>query len=213
MPASPTAPPAAPTAGDLADPEPAEASFEDYGAYLTAHARWAARDEFQKQQDAVRARAARTQAEQRAQTHAAKLDEQHAALREKFGDADAVIDQVLTTLRDNPRAAAVADFLAESEHSGEVAYRLGKDPAALKAVSTAPSAVAVARELARIEVAIAAPVSAPSHVTKAPAPPSRTVGTSTAASSVDTVKGVSFKEHLRIENEREAVARRAGQRY
>lgn len=205
-------PPAArPTVADPNDPEPLDTAFEDYGQFLTAHARWAARDEFRQQQAAAAARARRAQSEQRMQTHAQKLDAQQDAVREKFADADDVIETVLASVRDNPRAADVGAYLAESDIGGEIAYRLGKDADALKAVLTAPNAHAVARALARVEVAITSPKATP--VTRAPAPPRHTVGSSATVPAVDTTKGVSFKDHLRVENEREREARAAGVRY
>jgi hypothetical protein len=209
--ASPSAPPVAPMAGDLSDPEPSESAFQDYGQYLTAHARWAARDEFRTQQDAVRARIARTQADERAAQHAATLDQQQAAVRERFGDADAVIETVVSAFADNPRAPALAEYLAGTEHGGDIAYRLGKDAALLAKVRSAPSATQVGALLKEIELSITAP-KVP-HVTKAPAPPKQTVGGGATSATLDTAKGVPLKDHIRIEEAEIAERRRAGYRY
>lgn len=198
---------------DPDDPEPKEEDFAEYAEYLKGHARWSARDEFRKQQAATRARATRAESEQRAAQHAGKLDAQHEALRAKFSDADAVIGSLLDAVRDNARAPVIAEFLANSEVE-DLAYRLGKDPTALKAVLDAPSAHAVSRALARIEASILASKAAPKPVTKAPAPPSTTVGGASTASSVDTTKpGTSLKDHIRIEEAEIAERRRAGYRY
>lgn len=186
---------------DPHDPEPAEADFpDDYGQFLTAHARWAARDEFRIQERAVQARITRTAAEQRLDSHAQKLDAQQEAMRGKFSDADVAIDAVLATFRGNPRATAVSEFLASCDVGDEVAYKLGKDAAALQAVATARNRDAVIRELTRLEVAVTPAPKPVSHVTKAPSPPSRTVGSGPTARQIDTSKpGTSTKDHYLAE--------------
>jgi len=207
------APTRAPAGTDPSDPEPDESTYAQYTDFVKDHTRWAAREELRVQQFQARARAEQRTATQAAEQVAETLTAQHTAARERFSDFDAVIDPVITRLRDTPRGADMGDFLAASEVGAEIVYRLGTDPAALEAVTTASTRVALLRELARTEAKILASKSAPKPVTKAPAPPSQTVGARANAAEVDTRVGVAFKDHVRIENARELEAKQQGRRY
>jgi hypothetical protein len=216
-PAASSAPrPATAHVADPDDPKPKEDDYQDYGQFLIDNARWAARDEFRQQQAAAHARSRRTEAEQRLDAHAKKLDGQHAALREEYADADAVIETFTGALRDaHPQQTRdIASYLASSDVGGQIAYRLGKDAEALKDVLKAPNQMALARALARVESAITSPKPA-APVTRAPAPPKHTVGGGASSTSApDTTKpGTLLKDHIRAEEAEIAERRRAGYRY
>jgi len=198
---------------DPNDPEPVERDYEDYSQFVADKARWAAREEMRQQQQQSRARIAREAADRAAQETASKLDEQHATTREKFADFDAVIDPVIAQVRGTPRGSDMGAFFATSEVGGEVLYRLGKDPKALEVVLKAPNRAALHRALTHVETDILAARKSPKPTTNAPAPPAQTVGGGPTATDVDTLKGVSTRDHIRIENEREIEARRSGRRY
>lgn len=198
---------------DPRDPEPREEDFQDFTQFIDARSSWRVREEMRRQHQHGRARVAREASDRAAMETASKLDEQHTVTREKYADFDAVSDQVLAPLRGTPRGLDVGQFLASSDVGGEIVYRLGKDKDAMKVVLAAPNRAALHRALTHVETSILAPRKAPKPVTEAPAPPAQTVGAGSTATDVDTTKGVSFKEHNRIENEREIEARRQGRRY
>ncbi len=170
--------PAAQTAADPNDPEPTEADFpDDYGKYLEAKARWAARDEHRKLQTAARERGTREAVTRTQQAREQRLDTIQDAGRAKYADFDVVVETALAPLRGNPRGKDVAAFIESSEKASEdVMYRLGSDPSALKRVMEARSQPALMRVLSQIEAEILAPKPAPKHISDAPTPPT-TLGT------------------------------------
>lgn len=182
---------------------------QTYEAYLDA--RDDARDEWKAHQS--RERIARETHQRVNSATASKLDEQHNAARGKYADFDAVIEAVLVPLRGSARGQVVGDYIASSEVGAEMAYRLGKNQADLRAVIEAQSPAALTRVLARVEHDITASKRAPKPVTTAPAPPSQTVGGGASATDVDTRRGVPLKDHIRIEEAEIAERRRQGYRY
>jgi hypothetical protein len=196
------------------DPEPVEADYADYGTFVADKARWAARQEFTARSRAVQESRQMQAREQVALEQATKLEAQHQSGREKYGDFDAVVEPVITSLQGNPRAAAVAAFLSQSSVGGELAYKLGREPETLQAVLSTRDPIALATTLARTEAALLALKTAPKPVTAAPAPPSQTVGgTVTAVAPVDTRRGVPLRDHIRIEEAELEERRRLGYRY
>jgi hypothetical protein len=143
-----------------------------------------------------------------------KLEQHAEKARERYSDFDAVIDTVVESLKGNPRGADIGAFMAASDVGGEMAYRLGKDPALLESVATARTNVALNQALARLEAQLLTPAKASKPVTSAPAPPSKTVGGGASASTVDTTRpGTSLKDHIRTEEAELAERRKAGYRY
>lgn len=198
---------------DPNDPEPQEADYQDYSHFVADKARWAAREEMRRQQFQSRDRIARQASERSTQEMASKLESQHEETREKYADFDVVLEPVLASLRGTSRGLDAAQFFASSEVGGEVAYRLGKDAAALKSVAEAPNRAALHRALTHVEADILAARKAPKPTTSAPAPPSQTVTSSATTATLDTRKGVPLKDHIRIEEAEIAERRKQGYRY
>lgn len=193
---------------DPNDPQPQEADYQDYSHFVADNARWAAREELRRHSFESRARTERQAADRATQELSSTLDKQHETTREKYADFDAVLEPVLAPLANTPRGMDVARFLASSEVGGEVVYRLGKDAAALKRVTDAPNQPALMRALAHVETEILASRTAPKPTTKAPAPPSQTVGSGASATASDDPNTRTFRDHMRIENAREDEVRR-----
>lgn len=194
---------------DPSDPEPVETDFPEYGAFVRAQAQWAAREEIRRT-TVSQARIARQRTSQRdIAATATKLDAMADTGREKYADFDAVVDTFIGPLRDTPKGLEVGAYLAELSDDGhELAYRIGKDPALAKAVIHAPNRVALYRALANAEQAITAAKTAAKPVTKAPAPPSETVGGATTA-TVPADSG-SLRDHIRSRNRELQEARSLG---
>lgn len=194
---------------DPNDPAPLEENYQDWGQFRTDEREWIFRESARRAERNTRERIAREAQERTAKA----LDEKSAAVREKYADFDAAIDTVLTRLHGNQRARAVAAFMAASDVGGEMGYRLGKDDAALKAVLEAETPIQLGSVLERLASQITASLKTPKPVTKAPAPPSQTVGGRAAATDPDTnTAGFSTAEHRRIENAAIAERRARGLR-
>lgn len=143
---------------------PKESDFKDYGDYLEARARWAAREEHSKMRSVDRS----AQLEQeRVTTIGASLFESFAAAREKYEDFEEV-----TSNPDLPITEAMTEALAESEAAGEIAYYLGQHPQEAARIARL-SPMAAAREIGRIEQTLGAVSSR--RKTSAPRPPASVV--------------------------------------
>lgn len=143
---------------------PKESDFKDYGDYLEARARWAAREEHSKMRNVDRS----AQLEQeRSTTIGASLFDSFAAAREKYEDFEEV-----TSNPDLPITEAMTEALAESEAAGEIAYYLGQHPQEAARIARL-SPMAAAREIGRIEQTLGAV--SPRRKTSAPRPPASVV--------------------------------------
>lgn len=203
---------AAPVAAPATDdPQPQESDYDDYGRFVADQARWAARQELKARQIDEQRTRQQLAHDQTVTAHAQKLEAQHQAGREKYSDFDVVLDPVIQQIQRNPRAEGVARFFASSEVGGEIAYKLGKDATALKAVLSARDPFALASELARVEASVLASKAAPKPITAAPAPPSQTVGGSASASS-SSRPVTSLREHIEREEAEIAERRKSGYR-
>jgi hypothetical protein len=194
---------------DPNDPEPDPKAYpaEEYDpAYIRAVSKWEARAEFRQLEAAAAVRV-------RQQTVTQALASKEDAARAKFSDFDAVTDAVVADFTGNPRGITILEFVQESPLGAEVAYALGKDPAAKKEILAATGSVGVLRVLAKLEAALAEPAKpAPKHITSAPVPPSKTVGGGASALETDTRPGASTAEHIRREEAEIAARRRNGYR-
>lgn len=199
------------TAGTTTDLEPQEddigTKYADYGAFVTAKARWAAREEHRQ----LAAMDARTR---HAQTADRELASKEAKAREKYSDFDAVVVPLVDQFGTDPRGKTIADFVRASAIGEDVVYALAKDPTAIRDISGAETETQVLRALIRLEDRLTeAAKPAPKPMTSAPVPPSMTVGSGSTASTMDTRKGVPLKDHIRIEEAELAERRKAGHRY
>jgi hypothetical protein len=198
-----------PVGSDPTDPTPREADFpDDYAGYLAAQARWAAREEFRTQQAQTRERIAREQTAAVLSAKAEKLVTAEASARSKYADFDVVVESLVVPLQGSDRGRALGDFLSESEVAGELAYRIAADPALTARVTQAATPAALMRVLSTVESELLAPKRGSKPITAAPAPPTQSVGTG-AAAVADDPNTRSLRDHMRIENKRDAERRRA----
>jgi hypothetical protein len=196
------------------DPEPTLDAFGDttdpYVEWTRARTDWAARREVRRAQVAARDASRAGQAEERRITALRAFDTHAAELRTTEPGFDAAIEHLDLS---GPMQAVIFGSGALGPH---LALALTKDPvlhARLLTLSPAEQFVELGAFKASVTAARTAAATPPKPVTSAPAPPAQTVGGASATPEVDTRKGVPFKDHNRIENEREAEARRQGRRY
>jgi hypothetical protein len=201
----------------VADPRDPEPTFESFVAANPTHpdpyAGWnRALAAWDRRQEALAADLTRQQQQaQVAQRTALSTYESRASeVRAKHSDYDAVTQPFIEQYANHPYSQAVAGFLAHEPLGAQVLYHLAKSPDVANALF-APG-VNPFVELGAIKATVLAasrPVTTP--VTSAPAPPSQTAGAGATATH-DDPNTRSFKDHLRIENEREAERRARGLR-
>ena len=200
---------------DPNDPEPTLEAFGDkpdpFVEWTRAHSKWSARVEVRKS-DYARDRASRSEAATQSRVAALRAFDAHATeLRKTEPTFDAAIN-------DLELSRPMQDVIFSAGELGpHLALHLAKDSQTHSRLLTLPPAQQYV-ELGIVKAAVTAArtkaaAPPPPPVTSAPAPPSQTVGGVSAATVPDTRKGVPFKDHVRIENEREAEARREGRRY
>jgi hypothetical protein len=190
-------------------PDPKQYPAEEFDpAFVRDTARYEARM-------ALAAERQQLQQVQSREAQARRLDEQAATAAAEFSDFDATIAPVLDVLKDAPKPF-VEDFttyIAGSEIGARIVYALGKDAALRDRILGASSPRQLITELARAESSLAQtvkPAAAPKPITKAPTPPSRTVGGGASTQELDPNRGLSLKDHIRIEEAAIAAERARG---
>lgn len=121
----------APAAQD-AEPKEDDPSFDgDYGKYLSAHARWAARDEYRKQRAAEQLAAQRTEKTQ-------AMHKRLEVAREKYPDFDPTVNAAFQRV---PQGSAIEAWIFQHKLGDDVLYYFGKQPQELDAILRLPTAL------------------------------------------------------------------------
>jgi hypothetical protein len=169
-------------------PEPKREAFADEEAFNRAHLEHLAE---QRAEEKLREREAQKEAERRQEAFMEKAEK----ASERYPDFQLVVSNPNLPINE-----AMAEYIADSEMGGDVAYYLGKNPMKAAAISQM-SPIKAARELARIESELASrPKAQPS---KAP-DPIRPVGnrgpssTSALPSDEDDINTWMEKERKRL---------------
>lgn len=161
----------APSSPNEAPAKPSVDQFQDYADYVEALTEWKAE---QKVRDVLSARDAEKAKEAESkvkQTKAEAWEARQAQTRASLPDYDEVVG-----LSDLQIAPHVAETLLDSDVGPAVAYHLAKNPDLAERIN-AMSPLAAAREIGRLESAVAKPAAAPANtISKAP-PPITPVGT------------------------------------
>jgi hypothetical protein len=172
------------------NPEPKEADYSEYGDFVAAKARWAAREELTEALQAVHQQQQQSEQQHRHQERAASF----AKKMEEGGNGDpeflATIQPEILNLRpamslqegEAPTGAtAIADLLLDSDNPHSLMAYLSSHEDDFRRISALHPMLAM-RELGRIEVGLdAAPNgSAPAPVSSQAQPPIRPVGSSSA---------------------------------
>jgi hypothetical protein len=185
--------PAGQTATDAApqeDREPAEADYTDYGAFVTAKARWAARQELSSAIQVAHQHERQASQQQHYQNRAAAFSKKMSENGTDDPAFLATIQPEILNLRpamslkegEAPTGAtAIADLLMDSEHPQSMMSYLSSHEDDFRRISALHPMLAM-RELGRIEVGLdAAPNgSASPPVSSQAQPPIRPVGSSSA---------------------------------
>jgi len=121
------------------DPEPAKADFPDPDAYTDARARWAARDEFRKEQKTAREEVDKRRATENEARARSTIEAMHSAHNARIEKAKADLpDFDKVALRDDVRIPIPAFAEIErSEMGPQVMYAIGKDPSLATALTEA----------------------------------------------------------------------------
>lgn len=145
------------------------------------------------------------QQQQQVQQEAARMAAKGNAARAKYADFDAVTRPITSVANQIP---AMVQFIKEFDNGTDVLYHLGKNPAALEALSKMQP-FAAGQELLRIQSALSAP--APKAVSQAPAPinPVSTGGDGNIKSVLELVKKDNLDDFIARENRKE-IRRRKG---
>lgn len=143
---------------DLKDPEPQESDYEDYGKFLSAHARWSARDELRQQQAAVQQREAATKREQAAQQRYAGYAER---IEKAGGDEflsklspEVMSLRPISVLEAGERPGplnALAEELLDSPYSAQLLQYFSEQPEELRRFGALHTARELLRELGKLE--------------------------------------------------------------
>ena len=175
------------------DPEPHEKQFSEYGDFIAAKARWAARQEVGAALQAAHQHQQQSQQQGYAQQRAAQFAERVDALSVDDPEFLARIQPEILNLRpamslqegETPTGAtAIADLLVDSENPHEMMEYLSSHEDDFRRISALHPMLAM-RELGRIEVGLgAAPHgSAPTPVSSQAAPPIQPVRSSATTSA------------------------------
>jgi hypothetical protein len=179
---------------DANDPnaEPMEGSYEEYGAFVAAKARWAARQEVSEAFHTAQQQQLHAAQQQRDQSRANAFAEKMANGSNSDPEFLATIQPEILNLRpamslakgEEPTGAtAIADVLLESETPQKLMSYLSSNEEDFRRISALHPMLAM-REIGRIEVGLDAvpngPASAP--VSSQAQPPIRPVGSSSASS-------------------------------
>jgi hypothetical protein len=175
------------------DPEPQEKQFSEYGAFIAAKARWAARQEVGAALQAVHQQQQYDQEQGFAQQRAAQFAERVESLSANDPEFLTRIQPEILNLRpamslqegETPTGAtAIADLLVDSENPHQMMEYLSSHEDDFRRISALHPMLAM-RELGRIEVGLgAAPHgSAPTPVSSQAAPPIQPVRSSATTSA------------------------------
>lgn len=205
-PAEPPTPQTA--AADPNDPEPREddpefdRKYATYGAFVSAHARWAARQEFR----ALRERDARESADRAYQSRVSDLER-------KGTEAHADFIPKLTEFaqRGGRFGPFLTDVIQTHEMGHSIAYALASDPALIAKIEGAPTFAHASVELGRLVARLeGAPTGSPSPAVTATRanPPISPVGSSPVVAEPDPTSVTDFDEYFRRQNERDKASGR-----
>lgn len=132
---------------DTSDPEPKEEDFgDDYAKYLTAHARWSARDEMRQERQRQETQAKQAKEKESEEAVIKSFAERVEKARQKYPDYDAVAFGPTKIQAGSP----VDLFIMEDDNGEEVLYHLQRNPQELDDILKIPSAVKQVARLALI---------------------------------------------------------------
>lgn len=156
--ANPGSQPAKETAQPDTDQEPKLDGFDTYEAYADKHARWAARQEYQRLRAEEAEKTQRTTAEAGAKAQIDAYRQRRAEFEAQHED----YDEVISSIPDPPSHITAA--LLESENGPAVAYALAKDKAEYERIAKmtpAAALLALGRFEARLDTPVPQPKSSP----------------------------------------------------
>jgi len=198
-----------------ADEKPLEKDFEDYGEFVEARSRWAARQEYA---EVERKRTIHQQAASFANSVQQTFDKfRESALKESIHErvAPELLDLVPTAmLEPNARpdqSNVIADEIIASPVANGLLLYFTEHPEDFQRIATLRTPRDISREMAKLEARLeAAPTAtSPRHVASTAKPPVRPVTGSPNAADPDEVNDdMSFEEHARRMNARDARLRR-----
>jgi len=199
-----------------ADEKPLEKDFEDYGEFVEARSRWAARQEYA---EVERKRTIHQQAASFANSVQQTFDKfRESALKESIHErvAPELLDLVPTAmLEPNARpdqGNVIADEIVSSEQSNALLLHFTEHPEDFQRIASLRTPRDISREIAKIEARLESAQSSASpqrHVASQAKPPVRPVSGSPNASDPDAVDDdMSFEEHARRMNARDQRMRR-----
>lgn len=190
----------APASGD---PEPQEADFDNYSAYVKAQAKWEARQEIAAEREAARVAYEQQMAQRAAQERQQKLGEKLAKAREIIPDFDSRLDPSVAV------SAPMRDFIEESDQTGALMLYLSENPQESQRLATLHPIHAI-REMAKIEARLDTAHSGPvSSAPKSKAPkPIQPVGGGAIAVESDDDEMPFGPDYVRRMNAKESRSRR-----
>lgn len=160
--------------------EPRPEEFQTYEAYLDARTDW----RWKQNEAKAREREAKDAERREAQEAGRKIAKAEAAAASRYEDYEEVV--AVAKADDFPGTKAMAEYIAESEHGGDLLYWLGSHRDEAERISRL-SPVLQARELTRVEASIAAPTPAPRNRPSAPPPPRTLTGGGAPTNTIATM--------------------------
>lgn len=147
------------------------------------------------------------QTQQKEREAASKMAARGNAARMKYPDFDQITRPILAVANQIP---TVVQFIKEFDNGTDVLYHLGKNPAALDALSKMQP-FAAGQELLRIQAALSAPVQ--KAISQAPAPinPVNTGGDGNTKSVLELVKKENLDDYVARENRKELRKRKGAE--
>lgn len=194
------------TAKPDAPKRPVEEDFATYGEFVEALTTFRAKELIAADRAEREKAAADAKTAEEAQAAQQKLSERFEAAKAAHPDFEEVAFS-----RTTPISEAMHEFLTDSEHAGELLYKLGENGSAEGIRIAALSPMAAARELVKLEAAIAgepapkAPPPVKPKTTSAPKPPTQLGGTNVAPADEadEALAAKDVTRYMRVMNERE----------
>lgn len=186
-----------------AGPKPDYKNYSTIEEYTDALEKWKEADAINKYKGTL----TQQQQQQKAQEEASQMQIKGNAARAKYADFDQVVRPITAVANQIP---ILVQFIKEFDNGTDVLYHLGKNPAALEAL-TKLQPFAAGQELLRIQGALSAP--APKAVTKAPEPmtPVNSGGDGTVKSVLELVKKDDVTDYVARENRKELRKRKGSE--